>query len=71
MSRPAAKLQWPDLTNIIRKLVSQSGIADIKSNRVYWAVWDMTGHTELFTTQWYVKSQKISKTAISFNPEPK
>ena len=28
-------------------------------------------HTELFTTQWYIKSQKISKTAISFNPEPR
>ena len=32
MSRPAAKLQWPDLSNIIRKLVSQSAIADFKSN---------------------------------------
>ena len=28
-------------------------------------------HTELFTTQCYIKSQKISKTAISFNPEPR
>ena len=30
-----------------------------------------TVHTELFTTQWYIKSKKISKTAISFNPEPR
>ena len=32
---------------------------------------EITVHTELFTTQWYIKSQKISKTVISFNPEPR
>ena len=30
-----------------------------------------TLHTELFTTQWYMKSKKISKTAIFFDPGPR